>query len=299
MWIYMSWIIVILLSWGAVQAQDNSETPQAGDKREDEWGITQVYVPAGCFLMGTSAVEADYALSLEAPKWAQKRLPSEQPQHQVCLTEAYWIDEFEVTNAAFQQFIEDGAYETESYWSEDGLKWLQRQTIATLLARCPELNEPNFPRVCLTWYEAEAYANWRGGRLPTEAEWEFAARGPESFIYPWGNEWDPSKANVLDSTGLTAVDAYPEGRSWVNAYDMSGNVMEWVADWLVSHYEDLPDVVENPTGPEKGHIKAEKGGWWGSNPLVARAAYHHFEDPPAYQDHHIGFRMVSPVQPND
>jgi formylglycine-generating enzyme required for sulfatase activity len=149
--------------------------------------------------------------------------------------------------------------------------------------------------VCVTWYEAEAYARWRGGRLPTEAEWEFAARGPESHIYPWGDAWDGSKANVVDSDGLTPVGAFPDGASWVGALDMSGNAMEWVQDWLDFDYYQL-QVADDPAGPETGEIKIEKGGWWGSVPYVARAAYRHFEDPPEYQDHHIGFRIVTDPQ---
>ncbi len=157
--------------------------------------------------------------------------------------------------------------------------------------------EADHPRVCVTWYEAEAYAAWRGGQLPTEAQWEFAARGSESRVYPWGDEWDASKANVVDSSGLTAVGAYPEGVSWVGAYDMAGNAMEWVQDWLSSTYY-AKSPKDDPTGAASGSKKVEKGGWWGSNPYVARSAYKHFEDPPTYQDHHIGFRVVTELKVN-
>ena len=143
----------------------------------------------------------------------------------------------------------------------------------------------------MTWWEAEAYARWRGGRLPTEAEWEYAARGPRSLRYPWGNEWDAARCNVVGSAGATAVGSFPSGASWVGAQDMAGNAMEWVADWLAP-YAGAP--ATDPAGPATGKMKVEKGGWWGSNPFVARSAYRHFEDSPDYADHHIGFRVLSP-----
>ncbi len=112
-------------------------------------------------------------------------------------------------------------------------------------------------------------------------------------IYPWGDEWDPAKANVVDSEGLVPVGSYPDAVSWVGAFEMSGNAMEWVQDWLDSRYYEQGDMID-PQGPETGARKVEKGGWWGSHPYIARAAYRHFEDPPTYQDHHIGVRVVSP-----
>jgi formylglycine-generating enzyme required for sulfatase activity len=146
--------------------------------------------------------------------------------------------------------------------------------------------------MCLTWYEAEAYATWRAGRLPTEAEWEFAARGPKSTVYPWGDTFENDRTNVVNSLGPTPVGSQPAGASWVGAQDMAGNAMEWVADWLgVDYYRTSPAV--DPTGPARGTIKVEKGGWWGSNPFVARSAYRHYEDPPTYGDKHIGFRIAS------
>ena len=146
--------------------------------------------------------------------------------------------------------------------------------------------------MCLTWFEAEAYAAWRGGRLPTEAEWEYAARGPKSTVYPWGDTFDREKANVLNSVAPKPVGSYPTGASWVGANDMAGNAMEWVADWLAADYYATSPKTD-PTGPATGTIKVEKGGWWGSNEFVARSAYRHYEDPPTYGDKHIGFRVAS------
>lgn len=282
---------ILLMMASAAVAQEATAEPKAGDTRTDAKGIAQVYVPAGCFMMGSSDEEIEAALKLDVPGWAKATVIYEQPQHEVCLTKGYWIDQSEVTNADFEVFVKDSGYRTAAYWSEKGVAWLKRQDVSKLPVACEDV-EADHPRVCVTWYEAEAYAAWRGGQLPTEAQWEFAARGSESRVYPWGDEWDASKANVVDSSGLSAVGTYPEGVSWVGAYDMAGNAMEWVQDWLSSaYYANSPK--DDPTGAASGSKKVEKGGWWGSNPYVARSAYKHFEDPPTYQDHHIGFRVVS------
>lgn len=280
-------LMVLSMSSMIVQAD---ETMEAGTVRTDEKGIEQVWVPAGCYTRGTN--EADFAKLEAAPSWAEKEKPAESPAHEVCITKGFWIDKYEVTNASFQKFFEDGGYTKEEYWSEKGWKWLSMRDIKTVPAKCENEAEADHPRACITWYEAEAYAAWRGGRLPSAAEWEYAARGPESLVYPWGNEWDSAKANVVDSEHTTAVGSFPDGVSWVGAHDMAGNVMEWVNDWYSTEYYK-EGVKDDPTGPEKGSTKIEKGGWFGSNPFVSRAAYGHYEDGPYYQDHHIGVRVVT------
>ncbi|MBO6575712.1 MAG: SUMF1/EgtB/PvdO family nonheme iron enzyme [Rhodothermales bacterium] len=263
------------------RAPANLDRP-AGTERIDRRGVTQVWVPAGEFVMGTADTTG-----LNPPAWALRVLDSELPAHPVRLTRGYWIDKFEVTIADYWAFIDAGGYEDSTMWSEQGREFLRRTESPAICG-----DDPEHPVTCVSWFEAEAYARWRGGRLPTNAEWEFAARGPESRIYPWGDEWDPSRANVVGSEGTTAVGFFPGGVSWVGAHDMAGNAMEWVSDWLRLDYYQ-PALMIDPQGPETGRIKIEKGGWWGSNPFVARSAYHHFEDPPSYRDHHIGFRVVT------
>jgi formylglycine-generating enzyme required for sulfatase activity len=261
----------------------------AGVERTDGRGVAQVWVPPGTFLMGTD--ETDPTGELAAPDWARFELASERPQHEVSLSSGYWIDTTEVTNEAFQAFVDAGGYADRSLWSHAGWTWLGGRDATSLPVACVDAPATN-PRVCITWYEAEAYAAWRGGALPTEAQWEFAARGPSSVIFPWGDTWDAATANVVDSTAAKPVGSYPEGESWVGAVDMAGNAMEWVADWYsASYYKE--QVRYDPTGPERGSKKVEKGGWWGAVPYVARSAYRHFEDPPIYQDHHIGVRVVT------
>lgn len=297
--------LVVLLLAGVVSAQTTGrESPLVPEPpaANADWthmvreidGVPMVFVPAGCFHMGTS--EADVraaAVQLDAPGWSIRAMSREQADHDVCLSEGFWLGQHEVTNAEFDAFTEAGGYTTPEWWSEAGAGWLSRHNLERLPIACVENPQPDEPRVCITWFEAEAYANWRGGALPTEAQWEFAARGPDSLIYPWGNEWDPELANVVDSEALTPVGSYPAGASWVGALDMAGNAMEWVQDWLSSGYD--ADAVTDPAGASRGQMKVEKGGWWGSNPVVARSAYRHFEDPPTYQDHHIGFRIVLPA----
>jgi formylglycine-generating enzyme required for sulfatase activity len=294
---YWSLTLAGVLCWSLLTAMSSNhanaqETRKAGDTRTDEAGIEQVWVPAGCFMMGS--VDPEGFGTEPPPFWAAKEKAYEMPAHEVCLSTGYWIDKFEVTNAAFQAFVEAGSYEQQELWSEAGWTWLKRQAALKIKMPLSCVNEakPDEPRACVSWFEAEAYAKWRGGQLPTEAQWEFAARGPDANIYPWGNAWDASKTNVIDSKATVAVGSYPEGVSWVGTHDMAGNVMEWVSDWLdPKYYAEM--VRDDPMGPEKGTIKVEKGGWWGSNAFAARSAYKHFEDPPTYSDHHIGFRIVT------
>ena len=263
--------------------------PHAGQVRFDSEGIEQVWVPAGSFRMGTDEATLLTLKALNPPSFVLGEFASEQPQHEARITEGYWIDKYEVTNRAYEAFVKDGGYQNRSLWSEAGWAWLSGQSIRELPRYCMGRVAKN-PIACVTWYEAEAYARWRGGRLPTEAEWEYAARGPQSLTYPWGNEFDSNRCNVVDSEGLKPVGSYPKGVSWVGAHDLAGNVMEWVQDWLGPY---ATDAVDNPTGPATGEVKVEKGGWWGSSLFVARSSYRHFEDPPSYSDPHIGFRVVS------
>jgi formylglycine-generating enzyme required for sulfatase activity len=268
-----------------------SDGSAAGQVRTDAFGIEQVWVPAGTFTMGTDKAAIARLKAAGPPGWVAPALDAEAPAHKVTLTKGYWIDRDEVTDTAFKAFVDAGGYTTRAYWSDAGLAWLAAKDAARLPLHC-QGDVPEDPRMCLTWYEAEAYAAWRGGRLPTEAEWEYAARGPKSMVYPWGDAWDEARANVINSIGPKPVGRHPAGASWVGALDMAGNAMEWVADWRDADYYKTSPAAD-PTGPSTGEIKVEKGGWWGSNEFVARSAYRHFEDPPAYGDKHIGFRIAS------
>ena len=214
--------------------------------------------------MGTDQADIDKLLAAGPPDWVAAALPSEVPAHDVTLTRGYWIDTTEVTNAVFEAFKDAGGYTTESYWSPEGWAWVTDRVVAGLPKPC-EGDAPDVPRRCITWFEAEAYAAWRGGRLPTEAEWEYAARGPKASVYPWGDEWDPTKANVVDSTGPAAVGMHPTGVSWVGAQDMSGNAMEWVSDWLAPPIRDAP--ATDPDRARRGHDQGREGRLVGQQPV--------------------------------
>ncbi|MBX3063475.1 MAG: formylglycine-generating enzyme family protein [Anaerolineae bacterium] len=257
----------------AAQGNDPTNTPiaestatvsiEAGTLRTLPNGIRVVYVPAGCFLMGSDQND-EHAVN------------NEMPQHRVCVTKPYWLGQFEISNAEFQQFIDAGAYNTPEFWSNAGWTWKQQRIQPTAY---PDYSSaPDQPRVGITWYEAEAFAKWAGGRLPTEAEWEYAARGSQSLTYPWGNDYELGYANV-DETKLggvllqktTPVGSYPDGRSWINAYDMVGNVWEWCADWYAEDYYQLK-LETDPTGAAAGSSRSIRGSAWNYAAEGANAA---------------------------
>ena len=263
-------------------------TPVPGLIRSDARNVPQVWVPAGCFMMGSDPTQDPSAQQ------------DEMPQHQVCISQGYWLDQFEVTNAAYQQFIDNGGYSNKDWWSDDGWQWLQTQKISGPLTFMGTTGLQQ-PRVGVSWYEADAYAHWRGGRLPTEAEWEFAARGPESRIYPWGNTYQSGYANVDESAAggannkqSVAVGGYTAGKSWVNAYDMAGNVWEWTDDWYDANYY-LQRIRNDPSGPVTGTTKSLRGGSWFNDPACTRAACRRVKfrgRTPDSRDDAVGFRIV-------
>lgn len=258
------------------KAAAGGESP--GQNRLDSKGIPQVWVPSGCFLMGSEPTDVvDF--------------PDEQPQHEVCIKSGFWIDQYLVTNEAFQKFIDDGGYQKREYWSGAGWRWVGFHE-APGPQNYDGFTDPRLPRVGLTYYEAEAYAKWRGGRLPTEAEWEFAARGPQSLIYPWGNDYDGHKLNTENDIGhTTPVENYPGGKSWIGAYDMAGNAWQWVSDWYDKEYY-RQEVRDNPPGPSTGDERVVRGGGYDFNRIHCRTAYR-FKSPLHECSDNIGFRVVT------
>jgi len=228
-------------------------------------GMSLIYVPAGEFLMGSDYFEED-----------------EKPAHNVYL-DAFWIDQYEVTNGMYAKCIEakicsvpipDGflvaLFDRDLASDQMLLRYLAEQSdFPQRLTADPEFFSQ--PVTNIFWHNANAYCRWVGRRLPTEAEWEKAARGLDERTYPWGEHVDCTKANFFSCVGNPSrIGSYEAGQSPYGAYDMAGNAMEWVADWYgKTYYQNSP--YENPSGPESGLYRVFRGGSWGNDYIAGRS----------------------------
>jgi len=217
-------------------------------------GALMVYVPEGEFLMGSSDDDPDASRN-------------EKPQHLVYL-DAFWIDRNEVMIQMYDQCVDVGectwplSFDSQTRFTYYDI-WLYG----------------NFPVINVSWYQAQDYCQWAGRRLPTEAEWEKAARGEDSRLYPWGEGIDCMRANYFNCIGDT-IDSgnYFNGNSPYGALDMAGNVMEWVADWYDDNYYDYSTNI-NPLGPISGEFRVVRGGSWNSQSWDNRVAHRSFHNP--------------------
>jgi len=291
-----------------------------------------VSIPAGVFRMGTSEEDEKIIKEQEAQSWGD-----EKPAHDVLLSE-YSIGKYPVTNAEYRCFWEQGGYDPQAtWWSETGRKWrtgawesdlswlpdeeTRKQWKEWLAERPverrdrpfwwdnPKWNGSNLPVVGVSWFEVEAYCNWlsritaKQFRLPTEAQWEHAARGAEGFLWAWDNEWDSGKANTDEAEkkigGTSPVGMYPNGASSYKAQDMIGNVWEWCLDWYSEdEYRNRKDGVLDPRGPQSGSARVLRGGSWSDNRNYARCASRFGSEPDLFDDY-LGFRLVcSPSFPS-
>jgi|GEM_PF-2349948 len=246
-----------------------------------------VEVPAGPFLMGSND---DDELADD----------DEKPQHELTL-DTYWIGKTEVTNAQFRPFVEGDGYTNRDYWTDAGWRWREEEEITQpAFWDNADRNGDQQPVVGISWYEAVAYARWLSAqtgqalRLPTEAEWEKAARGPDGLIYPWGDAWKEGRANTAEA-GIgttTPVGSYPEGASPYGTLDMAGNVWEWIAtQWR----KDYPYAVEDEWTVEYlagNSARMLRGGSWFSEQKFVRGA-NRSDNNPRFRNFSHGLRLAS------
>jgi len=227
-----------------------------------------VYVPAGEFEMGGDC------------GWFGDSPSDECPEHTVYL-DAFWIDRTEVTVEAFERCVDAG--KCSRPWRGHKCNW-------------SVTGREKHPINGVNWNDAKAFCEWEGKRLPTEAEWEKAARGTDGRMYPWGDESASCERAVMTGEGgegcgknsTWAVGSRPYGASPHGLLDMAGNVWEWVADW----YGPYPsDRVSNPRGPSDGEHRVLRGGSWVNGPERLRDTARHKEDP-ATSSNSVGFRCA-------
>lgn len=300
-----SLILLVVLAFFPVGTTESNEGEGSGVVQRDERLGEMVTVPAGSFLMGNSGREPHSSAA-------------ELPQHRVYVS-AFEIGKYEVTRGEYRRFMEAGGYEDSAYWSTDGWSW-KKKVERTEPERWAAEQEwighghghPRFiqtddhPVVGVTYYEAEAYCRWAGGRLPTEAEWEKASRWDQknqhARIWPWGDVWDPEKCNnAFDHNPVgggyrvnqsTPVGSYPDGASPYGCLDMVGNAYEWVADWAKS-YPGSSEPFDHT-----GTRRVVRGGCWDDSNNSNRCAYRGWFVPPdrggpgPNDCDYIGFRVA-------
>lgn len=244
---------------GKTLAQERAKLPAKDD---------MVRVPAGEFLMGSNR------------KVDRSAYPPEFPQRRVSL-DAFEIDKFEVTAVQFLRFVLADGRPPLVDWKYDGGNFQEAMA--------------DHPVMHVTWFDAEAYCRWAGKRLPTEAEWEKAARGTDQRRFPWGNV-EPTHKHLnynqrwIGERTLMPVGSYEAGKSPYGVYDMAGNVWEWVADWYDDHYYEK-SPPRNPKGPENGTHKIHRSsGWYVETPLVR--IFTRVKSDPRNRNESTGFRCA-------
>jgi formylglycine-generating enzyme required for sulfatase activity len=260
-----------------------------------------IIVPAGPFTMGTSDQQVErLALTVEgAAEWrVQGHFGREQPQHTVDLP-AFAIGMCPVTVGEYRDFVEAGGYRSSRYWTRAGLEW--RESVGVLAPAYWDEERwagvDGLPVVGVSWYEACAYCRWlaeatgAGYRLPTEAEWEKAARGTDGRLYPWGDTYEVWRSNTRAS-GLertTGVRCYsPEGLSPYGCAEMGGNVSEWISSAFRPYPYDAGDGREDA---ESAVERVIRGGSWYKPVLRARVSARGMNDPD-FRDTDVGFRCA-------
>jgi len=280
-------------------------------------GMKFVRIPGGEFRMGSTEEEIKAVLA-KYPNAKEEFFTNQSPAHKVHLTRAFLMGKHEVTVGQFRKFVEATRYKTEA---ESGAGRGQGFVFDGGDKPDASWRKPYFeqtdahPVLCVSWNDARKFVEWLNAsdksrpagwtyRLPTEAEWEYAARGPKSLIYPWGNEWDRTRCNfagkgtgflweaneIDDGFARTApVGSFsPKGDSPLGACDMAGNIWQWCEDWYATYQRgDQTD----PTGPPTGEHRVWRGGSWAYFPWGYRSAYRNGSTP-ENREGDTGFRVV-------
>ncbi len=265
---YMRPVFLVTLLW-TVCVWGNVASGSSGDGSITS-DAEMILIPEGPFRIGSDQEDIDWIVRKfrsESREWYQDETPAQE-----IFLKSYYIDKFEVTNSQYETYIKATGKLAPKYWGD------------------PKFNSARKPVVGVSFQEASDYCQWTGKRLPNEAEWEKAARGEDARKFPWGNEADPTRANVFGTKDqnryTSSVGAYPQGKSPYGVMDMAGNVWEWTSGW----YFPYPD----------NHYKSEmfgetlkvmRGGSWNSNMDLARTAIRGKALPDQRQSY-IGFRCI-------
>lgn len=239
-----------------------------------------VPIPAGYFLMGSNRTEIELSIK-SIPGWELNWFENEMPQRRIYLN-SFCISKYEITNAQYKLFLDDKpGYEKPEYWYDKNFNGLDQ------------------PVVGVTWYDAIAYCNWLSDRtkkryrLPTEAEWEKAARGTDGRMFPWGNTIpDTNKANFMEQHhGPVSISEKAGGISVFGLMHMAGNVSEWCSNWYDENYYNNFGNTDNPGESLSGTRKVVRGGSWKDNAFFLRCAAR-ISYPPDTKKESLGFRVV-------
>lgn len=255
-------IVLDFLKPSNIQVErSGSEAKPASDRVAAPLSLKEdmVLIPAGEFVRGYDGGGFD-----------------EKPQSRITL-DAYWIDRYEVTYGAYMAFVDATGH---------------RKPISRYVKNFDQLSAPTQPAVYVSWEDADEYCRHRGARLPTEAEWEKAARGPNGLLWPWGNQDKPGAANTGNPDPFefpSPVASFSQDKSPYGVYDLAGNVMEWVSDW---YQEDAyKDNSPSPKGPSSGSYKVIRGASWGTVGKETRLTAR-LKMVPDFRDTTIGFRCA-------
>lgn len=273
--------VVLSVLWSLAFGQVNSFAEDRSSQDPVEFaagkdGATMIVVPAGSFPMGVPDGDRDGGRD-------------EYPRHDV-FVDAFAIDKFEVTNGLYLAFVKSAGHRVPQNPKNPTRNLWQGDSITESLVDRPVIN--------VDWFDADAYCTWAGKRLPTEAEWEKAAKGTSDRRFPWGNV-EPTAKHLnynqrwIGEKTLMPVGSYEAGKSPFGVYDMAGNVWEWVNDWYdAQYYEKSPK--KNPKGPDAGVKKVIRGaGWQNETPTVR--IFTRVESDPMGRNESTGFRCAADV----